>query len=269
MPELPEMETYKKLLNLQVAGKRIDSVLVNRERTVNTLADQFISHVTGRTIVDIDRRAKHLLFRLDSGRVLLLHLMLGGWMYYGTEEDQPSHTSQVVLNFHSSRLYFLGLRLGYLHLLSSLELTDKLADLGPEPLSGEFTAGLFKHMVRGKRGVLKTTLVNQKFIAGIGNCYADEICFAAQIHPLRKVQQLSEQEIHQLYLSIRSVLTEAVNKGGYMEKPFFKGDTLTGGMDEYCRVYDREGEPCFRCGNPIQRQIVSARKVFHCAVCQH
>jgi formamidopyrimidine-DNA glycosylase len=175
----------------------------------------------------------------------------------------------VVLNLGGQRLFFLGLRLGYLHLLSSAEVSSKLADLGPEPLSREFSLELFRHMMGGKRGVLKTTLVKQQFISGIGNCYSDEICFDAQIHPLRKIQQLTKQEANQLYQSIRSVLTEAISKGGYMEFPFYKGDMLTGGMDEHCKVYDRQGEPCVRCGSPIHKQIVSSRKVFHCGTCQH
>lgn len=117
MPELPEMEVYKKHLTSTVVGKTIDYVEINREKTVNIAATQFQSQVTGTTIQAIERRAKHLVFLLDSSFVLQLHLMLGGWMYFGSDEDKPNHSAQVILSFSGHKLFFCGLRLGYLHLL--------------------------------------------------------------------------------------------------------------------------------------------------------
>lgn len=269
MPELPEMETYRKLLMEKVGKSSITHAEVNRVKSINVSPDQFGQELMGKKIVKVERRAKYILFQLDSGKSLLLHLMLGGWMYYGREEDKPNRTFQVILRFGLNALYFIGLRLGYLHLLTTEELTEKLADLGPEPLEPSFTAAQFMDMWKKKSGRLKTALVDQKFISGIGNCYSDEICFHAGLLPMRRGKELSPEEVVRLYHSVQSVLHEAIQYGGYMEFPFFRGDRLTGSYDAKCKVYDRGGEPCVECQQPIIQEELSSRKVFYCKNCQH
>ncbi|MFM1655348.1 bifunctional DNA-formamidopyrimidine glycosylase/DNA-(apurinic or apyrimidinic site) lyase [Brevibacillus sp. B_LB10_24] len=268
MPELPEMENYRKLLSQQLAGRTITNAAIHRVKSINTSVEQFREEVIGSRLAQINRRAKYLLFSLDSGKVLLLHLMLGGWMYCGTDRDKPERTTQVELSFGEKTLYFIGLRLGYLHLLTPQEAVAALAGLGPEPLDEDFTEAIFIDRFRGKGGRLKTALIDQKQIAGIGNCYSDEICFAAGIKPTRSCRELTEGEWSKLYRSTRRVLTEAIARGGYMESPLYAGDTLTGGFDELCKVYDRSGEPCYRCGGPIVRTVISGRKTFYCERCQ-
>ncbi len=270
MPELPEMENYKILLTEKVVGKKIIEVEVNREKSINVPIDQFKQVVEGKKIVKIGRRAKHLLFYLDNDQILLLHLMLGGWMFYGTEDEKPNRTIQVKLSFGVENLYFIGLRLGYLHLFSKGEIEERLKDLGPEPLEQDgFSLAIFQKMIENKRGILKTSLVDQGFIAGIGNCYSDEICFDAAILPMKKGAELGNNQIKILYSSIQNVLKEATREGGYMESPLYVGDQLTGGFDPQCKVYDREGEPCTRCGSPIIKEIISSKKTFYCKTCQH
>ncbi|WP_010281478.1 bifunctional DNA-formamidopyrimidine glycosylase/DNA-(apurinic or apyrimidinic site) lyase [Bacillus timonensis] len=268
MPELPEMETYKNLLQLKIAGHTIQAVEVNREKSINTSISDFTKELVGNKITQIDRRGKHLIFDLASGNKLLLHLMLGGLMYIETENDTISRTKQVILNFASHRLCFVGLRLGYLHLLTPNQVEKELEDLGPEPLQPTFSLKAFEKLVEDKRGRLKTTLVDQHFIAGIGNCYSDEICFAAELLPTRTFDTLNTKQIEKLYYSILTVFQEAIQFGGYIEKPLFKEDRLTGGYDDKCKVYDREGETCVRCGSVIQKEEVSSRKTFFCANCQ-
>ena len=268
MPELPEMETYKNLLQLKVAGHVIQDVEVNREKSINTSVCDFTKELVGNKITQIHRRGKHLIFELESGNKLLLHLMLGGLMYIETNNDSISRTKQVILRFTSHQLCFIGLRLGYLHLLTPDQVESELADLGPEPLQPGFTLQSFEDLVENKRGMLKTTLVDQDFIAGIGNCYSDEICFAAELLPTRTFDTLDDAQVQKLYQSIHSVFQDAIRFGGYMEQPLFKGDHLTGGYDEKCKVYDREGEVCVRCGSVIKKKEVSSRKTFFCANCQ-
>ncbi len=268
MPELPEMETYKRLLSERVIGRPITDVQVEREKSINVPVIRFSQTLTGSTITTIDRRAKHLLFRLHSGNVLLLHLMLGGFMYYGTSSDRLERTAQITLSFGDDKLYFHGLRLGYLHLLTDEQAEAELSDLGPEPLDPSFSAEQFHQLLKKKRGALKTTLVDQHVLAGIGNCYADELCFHARILPTRRIPTLTPQEVEQLYKSMRTVLQEAVRYGGYIERPLFRGDTLTGGYNDRCLVYDRGNEPCVRCGTPIVQSELSSRKVFFCTNCQ-
>lgn len=269
MPELPEMENYKMLLNQKITGSHISAVQVNREKSINVLPEVFINKVQGQKIIKIERRAKHLLFFLENGNILLLHLMLGGWMYYGTEEDKPKRTIQIQFTFGNSHLYFIGLRLGYLHLYSSKEEVDKeLAELGPEPLDTKFTLESFHSLISNRRGRLKTKLVDQEWISGIGNCYSDEICFHAGLLPSRSLEDIESTEINQLYQSIQYVLRDATKHGGYMDNQLFKGDILTGGFNNLCKVYDCEGQNCPRCGTKIIKNTLASRKTFYCPNCQ-
>ncbi|NHM33773.1 Fpg/Nei family DNA glycosylase [Neobacillus terrae] len=269
MPELPEMENYRILLNEKISGKIITSVTVNREKSVNVPPDLFAKTVHGQRVEKVTRKAKHLLFHLENGRVLLLHLMLGGILFYGREEEKPDRTIQVKISFGENHLYFIGLRLGYLHLYKGEEVNEILSSLGPEPLEADFTLESFRALLIKKRGRLKSKMVDQSFISGIGNCYSDEICFDAGVLPFRNIQDFQEEEISLLYSSILRILRKAINDGGYMEMPFFKGDTKTGGYNNLCLVYARENEKCFRCSSIIKKEMISSRKVFYCPVCQH
>jgi formamidopyrimidine-DNA glycosylase len=268
MPELPEMETYRTLLAQRILHRPVTAVEIEREKSINVPVDRLKSSLEGRSITGISRRAKHLLFHLDSGDMLLLHLMLGGWMFYGTEREKPDRTAQVVLSFGERSLYFIGLRLGYLHLLNRAEAERKLSALGPEPLERDFTAERLSQLLRRKRTVLKPTLTDQKTIAGIGNCYSDEMCFDAGILPTRSIGKMSDDDFAALHRSMHKVLNEAIRFGGYMENPLFPGDALTGGFDNRCVVYDRGGEPCVRCGTPLVQDELASRKVFYCTRCQ-
>ena len=268
MPELPEMETYKKLLTEKIVGKTITDIEVNREKSINVSSLEFVQEVKGKHIIKIDRRAKHLIFSLNSGKHLLLHLMLGGWMYLGNEDDTPDRTKQVVLSFGDMKLYFIGLRLGYLHLLDEQDLQQKFADLGPEPLEADFTFDAFRDILQSKRGKLKMTLTDQKTISGIGNLYSDEICFEAKIRPTVTVNSLDKDSMFSVYNSIHTVLNNAVSLGGYMEDPLFLGVKHTGGYNDHILVYDREGEKCRRCGGTIVKIELNSRKCFYCPDCQ-
>ncbi|MDZ5474025.1 DNA-formamidopyrimidine glycosylase family protein [Bacillus sp. 31A1R] len=268
MPELPEMETYKKLLGERIVGKTIAEVTINREKSINVAPEQFTKELGNAHIIAINRRAKHLIFKLSNGKSLLLHLMLGGWMYLGDEEDNPERTKQVILTFGPISLYFIGLRLGYLHLLTETELEKELSDLGPEPLDMQFSLPKFNELLDSRRGMLKTTLVNQQFISGIGNCYSDEICYEAKLQPGKKIDTLTQEMRQELYNGMQSALRRALKFGGYMDQPLYKGDNLTGGYNEHCYVYDREGETCNRCGGTIVKEELSSRKTFYCPNCQ-
>ncbi|RKN84141.1 Fpg/Nei family DNA glycosylase [Paenibacillus ginsengarvi] len=268
MPELPEMETYRTLLSQRILHTPIAAVQVEREKSINVPVPTFRDRVEGRTITGISRRAKHLLFHLDSGSVLLLHLMLGGWMFYGTEREKPDRTTQVVLSFGERSLYFIGLRLGYLHLHTTEETAERLSELGPEPIAPDFDAKVLGRLLTSKRTTLKQALTDQRTMAGIGNCYADELAFDAGILPTRRTNTLSAADHEKLFHSMRSVLAEAIRFGGYMENPLFPGDALTGGFDSRCKVYDRGGEPCLRCGSPLVQEELASRKVFYCLQCQ-
>ncbi|GHH99353.1 Fpg/Nei family DNA glycosylase [Neobacillus kokaensis] len=268
MPELPEMENYKILLNQKIAGEIITDILINRDKSININAELFKKTVKHQKVVNVNRRGKHLLFQLQNGQTLLLHLMLGGWMFFGKEADKPKRTIQVRLSFGDYHLYFIGLRLGYLHLYSLKEAEQKLEHLGPEPLAPEFTQQQFLQRISSKHGRLKTTLLDQEFIAGIGNCYSAEICFHAGLKPTNDIDDIDETKRIEIYTSMKTILQEAGNHGGYLENPFFKGDTLTGSFSALCQVYNREGEECKRCGATIIMETISSRNTYYCPNCQ-
>ncbi|MFX3635249.1 MAG: bifunctional DNA-formamidopyrimidine glycosylase/DNA-(apurinic or apyrimidinic site) lyase [Candidatus Pristimantibacillus sp.] len=268
MPELPEMETYRQLLTDQIAGSQITGTEVTREKSINVSPEQFNNELVGRTVWFVERRGKHVLLHLDNGKRLLLHLMLGGSLFYGTEEERPDRTVQVTIRFASGNLYFIGLRLGYLHLLSVKEVEAKLAGLGPDPFDKHLSIERFIARFDKKRSSIKSALVDQNVIAGIGNCYADEIVYAAGVRPDAKIPFIEQSTWERLYNAMHSVLKEGVARGGYMEQPFTSNDQLTGGFNDHCQVYDRAEQPCFICGTPIEQIEVSSRKAFLCPTCQ-
>ncbi|GIN89810.1 DNA-formamidopyrimidine glycosylase [Siminovitchia terrae] len=266
MPELPEMETYKSQLQQLIGGHTVSGIVINRKKSINVPEDQFFHKVLNQKIAAIDRRAKYLVFRLQNGSCLLLHLMLGGWMFYGKKEEQPDRTVQVQLSFGDQHLYFIGLRLGYLHLLTPEMINNELQNIGPEPLDPNFTLNAFLAIMKNKRGGLKTTLLKQEVLAGIGNRYSDEILWDAQLLPERKIHELEQDETVRLYDSIRIVLQNGIQHGGYMG-PLFKGDSKTGGYKMV--VHGLEGKACKRCGAPIVKIEMSSRKTYYCKNCQH
>lgn len=268
MPELPEMEHYKFLLHEKIQGKKITAVAIQREKSINLPTEAFIQQVTMQKVMGIDRRAKYLIFHLENGAHLLLHLMLGGWLFYGKAEEKPNRTVQVQLSFGDQHLYFIGLRLGYLHYVTTHQLQEELQHLGPEPLDPNFSLDTFLDLLQTKRGALKTTLISQEFIAGIGNRYSDEILWHARLLPKRKVTELDQEQKVRLFQSIQTVLRRAIQLGGYMDNPFYQGDQKTGGAMGRMYVHGQEGEACPRCGASIVMAEISSRKTFYCQMCQ-
>ncbi|WP_219837518.1 Fpg/Nei family DNA glycosylase [Paenibacillus sp. R14(2021)] len=276
MPEYPEMEHYRKLLAERISGQPITDVIVTRPKSINVPEETFQEELIGRTVWFVERRGKMLLFHLDNGKRLLLHLMLGGLIRYesrdltpdGQPQERPERSVQVSIGFPQGELCFIGLRLGYLHLLTVKEAISQLADLGPEPFDKWLTLEKFKERFKGKRGSLKTALVDQKVIAGIGNCYSDEIAFEARVRPDARIADIEPETWERLYHAMHSVLADAEAQGGYMELPLTNDDTVTGGYNDNCRVYDRGGEPCLNCGGTIVQTEINSRKMFYCPTCQ-
>lgn len=269
MPEWPEMEIYRRLLSERLCGHAITSAEVNRAKTINEPVETFRQALIGKRVLFVERKGKQIVFHLDDGNRLLLHLMLGGWLYYGTEGPKHDEAFQVILGFDDgNRLYFGGLRLGYLHRLSAKSVLEQLKAIGPDPFDPRLTPDAFHSRLKAKRGKLKSALTDQKWLSGIGNCYADEIAFHARLHPEVDVKSIDREQSDRLYASMHNVLEEATAQGGYMDRPFASDDMLLGGFNEHCRVYDREGQPCVACGTPIEKDELGGRKVFYCPSCQ-
>lgn len=267
MPELPEMETYKALLGSLIGGQKITDVVIGREKSINVPVDRFTMDVANQTIKTISRRAKYLIFELQNGSCLLLHLMLGGWMFFGKEEDKPDRTIQVKLSFGDQHLFFIGLRLGYLHILSPEMVKEEFEKLGSEPINPQFTADAFQQLMQKRKGAVKTALINQEVLAGIGNGYSDEILWYAELSPDKKIQDFDNFQLIRLYNAIQFILQRGIDQGGYMENPLYKGDGKTGGYQFF--VHDREGEECQHCHAAIIKEEISSRKTYFCPNCQH
>lgn len=271
MPEIPEIETVRAHLEHKVQGQAIEKVIVNREKALNVPGAEFIALITGQQITAIGRRAKQIIISLANGHSLLVHFMLEGFVQLFYPGEEPAGKPSVMLELNSGqRLAFFKLNLGYLHLVPTVNpaAMPELAGLGPEPLAADFTLEKFLELLAPRKGMIKPLLLDQEFIAGIGNVYSNEALFCSRIRPERKASQLTAAERRQLYHCIRDILARAIALGGVYEEKFASDDNVTGGFEPYLQVAYRTGQPCLVCSQPIETKRVGGRNAFYCPVCQ-
>jgi formamidopyrimidine-DNA glycosylase len=270
MPEYPEMATYTKMLRENLLGLEIRQVEVEREKSINLPILTFRSLIEGQRVQDIRSRGKQILFQLTNQYTGIVHLMLGGWMFFSLPEKAPDRTKQLTFSFSEKReqLHLINLRLGYFHLLSPKEIDQKLAPLGPEAIDPQFTVERWTSLAAKSKGNLKAFFLDQKKIAGIGNAYSDEICFEAELNPERVIGKLELSDLIRLYDAMHHTLRKGVQYGGYMDYGFTPNDTITGRMNDHFLVYDREGQACFRCQAIITTQKLAGRTSYYCPQCQ-
>ncbi|MBE0448178.1 MAG: DNA-formamidopyrimidine glycosylase, partial [Actinobacteria bacterium] len=219
MPELPEAETIKRELEQSVISLKIVEVEVPVPRVLRIPPGEFVRRVKGVTITGADRRAKIIILHLSSGEALLFHLMIAGSLLYTSAGVPRKKTTQVIFALENGyELRYRDLRLfGYIKLLEEGDVlkSSELSHLGPEPLSDKFTPAVLKEMLAKRpRGKIKALLLDQTFIAGIGNIYADEVLFYARVHPARPAGSLTDREIERVYEGMRLILTTAIEKRG-------------------------------------------------------
>lgn len=271
MPEIPEMEIYRRYLTDSVLEKSITEVIVNREKSINVSIEMFTQKLVGQSFTGVTRYGKALVLGLSNGRYIITHMMLDGRLYWQQpgEAQSPQKPGHVVLTFQDgSSLHFHDMRLGYVHLLEEAQLQEEIKDLGMDPFSEEYTKEFFHQLCRKRRGMIKPLLINQKVIAGVGNAYSNEALYVAGIMPERTANSLKDDEISLLHQAIPAVLQEGIRYGGYIEEPFASWDTFSGGMNKHFRVYDRTGERCQACGQLIQAKEVGGRWAYFCSRCQ-
>ncbi|MGQ9667139.1 MAG: bifunctional DNA-formamidopyrimidine glycosylase/DNA-(apurinic or apyrimidinic site) lyase, partial [Anaerolineae bacterium] len=214
------------------------------------------------------RRGKFILFALDDGRWLLAHLrMTGGFCVFPTTTPPHAYV-RVIFHLADGRdLWYVDIRkFGRLYLVDSPE--EVLHTLGVEPLGAEFTVERLADILRRRRGHIKPLLLNQSLIAGVGNIYADEALFRAGIHPLRRACELSAEEIQRLHTAVQQVLQEAIDHRGTTLRNYRDANGEEGENQFRLDVYRRQGEPCRRCGTPIERIVVGQRGTHFCPRCQ-
>ena len=267
MPELPEVETIKNELSPHLTGRRFTDVIVCDAKPVKQPpADDFRRGLIGHSIKGLERRGKYLIFRLSSGNMLVIHLKMTGSLLLNPE--QTDRYVRVIFHLDDgSRLVFTDRRrLGAMWLLENEPAV--IGKLGPEPLDSEFTFQTLSERLRKRQAPIKAVLLDQKFIAGIGNMYADEALFAAKIHPLRKASRLSTQEIRNLHKAIVDVLRLAIDSKGASIDTYKRPDGQLGSAHDNFRVAHRGGELCPVCRTPIQRIAVRNRGSYFCPKCQ-
>jgi formamidopyrimidine-DNA glycosylase len=282
MPELPEVETVARDLRALVVGARIAGIRVTWLRTLRSGDPAaFAAAVVGRTIVGTSRRAKLVVLELDDGGAITIHLKMTGQLFVVPASQPGDAYVRLVMAFDDGReLRFRDIRkfgrVGLARrdvagaggdLRGELGGTKTFRGFGPEPLDPSFTVRAFGKRLRGRRGRLKPLLMDQAFLAGVGNIYADEALWAARLHPLRSAATLRPGDPGRLYRHLRAILAEAVERRGSSVDDYTAPDG-DGSMQERLLVYQRAGEPCPRCGRPIRRVVVGGRATHFCSWCQ-
>jgi formamidopyrimidine-DNA glycosylase len=280
MPELPEVETVARDLRPLVTGATIGGVRCTWPRTIRSGdIDAFAAAVVGRTITGTSRRAKLVVLDLDDGGAITIHLKMTGQMFVVPTSAADDQYVRLAIAFDDGReLRFRDIRkFGRVGLARrdgpDGELTGELGGprtfrgFGPEPLDPGFGPRAFRKRLAARRGRLKPTLMDQGFLAGVGNIYADEALWAARLHPLRSAASLRPGDHGRLFRELRRILAEAVDRRGSSVDDYTapEGD---GSMQEQLLVYQRAGEPCPRCGRPIRRIVIGSRATHFCSWCQ-
>ncbi len=280
MPELPEVETVVRDLRPRLVGARIVGARTTWARTLRTHDPvAFADAVAGRTVVAVTRRAKLIVVELSGEAALTIHLKMTGQLFVVPAATPMDPYVRLVLELEDGReLRFRDIRkFGKVGLYGRDPVTGELvtevggaavfAAIGPEPLADDFTVRDFRRRLRRRKGRLKPLLLDQAFLAGVGNIYADESLWRSRLHPLRTVGTLRAPDERRLYEAIRAVLSEAVARRGSSIDDYTAPDG-DGSMQERLDVYQRTGEPCPRCGRPIKRIVVGARSTHFCSWCQ-
>lgn len=264
MPELPEVETIVRGLQGPVVGQTFTGAEFFWPNTLKTALADFVAQLPGQQVQTLTRRAKYLWFGLSGGLNLFIHLKMSGSLaVLPAAEPLHPHVRAVFHLANGYQLRFKDMRkFGRVYLVS--DPAAVIGGLGPEPLADAFTPAAFLALMQTRRGRLKPLLLNQTFIAGIGNIYADESCFLAQIDPRRPAETLTPDEIVRLYHAIRQALSHGIMLKGASFDDVYRG----GEYQNQFQVYGRTNRPCLTCGTPIRRVVLGGRSTHFCPRCQ-
>lgn len=266
MPELPEVETIRRTLAPALDGRRIEAVTFHWPRTCVGDVDDTVARLSGQTVEGIDRHGKYLLLRLrraGSSSLLVVHLRMTGNLLLNA---QPGKYTRAEMFLEG------GLRVVYHDIRKfgrwqwAPELPPRLAALGPEPL--EIQPQEFAQRLAARKARLKALLLDQEFLRGLGNIYADESLFRAGLHPVRSGASVSRRKALQLHAAIQAVLREAIDAGGTSIHNYVDSLGLRGYFQLQTRVYGKKGQPCVICGTPLRRMLVTQRSTHFCPRCQ-
>lgn len=273
MPEMPEVEIIRRNLEERIKGKFIQDVKILLPRQIKwPLPEAFAALLIGRTVSAVRRRGKYLLLEMENGLLLVVHLRMTGRLCYKEKDAEldPYMRIQFLFRGGDALIYGDTRTLGTLYALKSDELwrIAGLAEMGPEPLSDAFTPLYLADKLQRHRGKIKSFLLNQKYIGGLGNIYADECLLLSFIHPERRGNSLTMREIQNLHAAVNRVIQEGIEDGGTTFRDYRNGNGEKGNHQERLFAYGRTGEPCRFCGRPIEKTEVGGRGTHFCPHCQ-
>ena len=275
MPELPEVEHVVRALRPRIVGRRIIANEVRLPKLIAPLSPSLFNRkLKGATITGVSRRGKFILIELDNDRVLAVHLrMTGKFLYLTVDDELPNHSHAIFYFDNERRLVFRDQRqFGVMKLVarSRLVKTKGISELAPEPFSEDFSVEYLKDIFARSRRSLKTLLLDQTKVLGLGNIYAAEALFRAGVNPFKPAFDLSSRRIPRLHQAIRDVLRSAISGNSTsrikLENP--SGFSYGEAFGKVWQVYEREGESCFRCGTRIRRVTHGGRSTYWCPKCQ-
>ncbi len=264
MPELPEVETFVRALQGPMLGRTFVSVIITWPNLIRPSAAELQKKLPGLRVERLTRRGKYLQFRLSEGQTLFIHLKMSGSLTVEPAEAPLHRHVRTIFNLDNGyQLRFKDMRkFGRVHLVD--DPARVTGHLGPEPLDPHFTAEDFVARCRRRSGRLKPLLLNQSFIAGVGNIYADESCFAARLHPRRRVGTFSDEALTRLYHALQKNLNAGIMLKGASIDAVYGG----GQFQNHFQVYGRGGQPCPVCATPIKRIVLGGRSTHFCPRCQ-
>jgi len=273
MPELPEVETIRLSLLPHVVGMRIRDCEILLPKLIKNIAvDKFLELISGRTIQDIERRGKYLIFRLSGGHSMVVHLRMTGQLRFCAEQaPRLRHTHLIVRFALNQELRYTDIRqFGAWYLAPDAEIAHVagIDRLGIEPLSPDFTEVSLGLLLSTRKRRIKAALLDQHLLAGVGNIYADEALFAASIHPERTTQTLTPGDISRLHHSLQNILAKGILLRGTSVRDYVDGEGASGSFQQELKVYGRTGRMCSTCNNPIKRILVANRSTHLCPHCQ-
>ena len=271
MPELPEVETVRRGLEKLILGKKILNIEIRYPKMIKTDLNQFQKELPGQVIQSMGRRGKYLLFNLRD-KVLISHLrMEGKYFYYPDEIPERKHAHILVHFEDGTTLVYEDVRkFGTMELLAP-ELLDSYfisKKLGPEPTDQDFDLGRFKLALKKSKKPIKSHLLDQTLVAGLGNIYVDEVLWRAKVHPSRTSNSLTAQEARKVHDETINVLGQAVEKGGSTIRTYTNAFGEDGTMQEFHQVYDKAGQACSRCETIIEKIQLGGRGTHFCPKCQ-
>jgi formamidopyrimidine-DNA glycosylase len=277
MPELPEVEVVRRDLEREIVGKRVKGVEVDGMRSVRRHHNrkQFITRLEGKKITGVERRGKYLLCRLEGGDVLIIHLGMSGQLLRAktSRETRSKHTHVIITFTQGGQLRFIDPRTFGEMFVTEADALNKVSELnhlGLDPLENAMSWEQFGQLISQRHAKLKPLLMDQKFLAGIGNIYSDEILWGAGLRWDRMSDSLSSQEVRRLYRAMVEILQDAVKYRGssLADEQYVDLFGKPGDYQHHHKVYARDGETCRRCRHVIRRERVGGRSTFYCEACQ-